>query len=34
LNELKRRDFLPDDFDVEAEQELLSMEGPGYEVGQ
>ena len=25
---------LPDDFDVEGEQELLAMEGPGYEVGQ
>ena len=34
LSELKRRDFLPDDFDVEGEQELLAMEGPGYEVGQ
>ena len=34
LSELKRRDFLPDDFDVEGEQELLAMEGPGYGVGQ
>ena len=26
LNELKRRDFLPDDFDVEGERELLAIE--------
>jgi len=28
LSELKRRDFLPDDFDVEGERELLDLEGP------
>lgn len=34
LSELKRRDFLPDDFDIEAEQELLSLEGDGYGLGE
>lgn len=28
LSELKRRNFLPDDFDVEGETEALSLEGP------
>jgi hypothetical protein len=34
LSELKRRDFLPDDFDIDAERELLDLEGPAHEIGQ
>jgi len=34
LSELKRRDFLPDDFDIDAEAELLSIEGASYALGQ
>lgn len=34
LSELKRRDFLPDDFDVEAERELLSLEAPSNVFGE
>ncbi|HPP44626.1 MAG TPA: DUF4055 domain-containing protein [Methanomassiliicoccaceae archaeon] len=34
LSELKRRDFLPDDFDIEGEIELLSLEGPSDDFGE
>jgi len=34
LSELKRRDFLPDDFDAESEMELLSLEGPYNDIGE
>ena len=27
-------DFLPDDFDIDAERELLDLEGPAHEIGQ